>query len=151
MNLPDKILVRPAMRLWLFLKKHPWASLIIGLLLFLLPPLGIMIYALSAKLATTVGRVLGEKIGESFSNFVQSVTSKLVDTAWVWLVPVAFGLVLPPLGVLFGAWLLIDFFKGERVTTVTTTTVKPAETTSVVTVAEDVFESFEEDLTSLTA
>lgn len=123
MNLPEKILVRPLMRLWLFAKKHPWQSLIIALLVFLLPPLGLMIYALGAKLAGFVGRTLGERIGTAFQNFVESVLAKLADSAWVIAVPIVAGLFFPPLGLLFAVWLLTDLIKGERTTKTSTTTI----------------------------
>jgi hypothetical protein len=115
-SLLDKALVKPLFKGWVFVRKHPFLTIILGAFLFLLPPLGILTYALGSKAAALLGRPFGAS-GAKLADLVESWLAKVASPPWSWILPGVAALIFPPLGVLFLFWTVADFFKGERVTT----------------------------------
>lgn len=99
-NLLTILILKPVAALIAWITKHPVWALLVWLVLWFLPPLGVILYALSAK-------ALGEGIGKMF-----------IETRWAKIAFVlAVVVFLPPVGVIFTSWLFLDLFKpNDRVT-----------------------------------
>lgn len=99
-HLLELLIVKPFTALVAWITKHPVIAVLVWLVLWFLPPLGVILYALSAK-------AVGEGIGKVF-----------IETRWAKIAFVlAVVVFLPPVGVVFTSWLILDLFKpDDRVT-----------------------------------
>jgi hypothetical protein len=97
----ELLIVKPFEALISWVKSHWLIAAFVWLVIWFLPPLGIVLYAVAAK-----------AIGES-------AASVFVNTRWARVAFVlAFAIAFPPLGVVFTSWLLIDLLKpDDRITT----------------------------------
>lgn len=100
-TLIEFLIVKPFAALAKWARKHPVIAVLVWLVLWFLPPLGVVLYALAT-------RAVGESIGKLF-----------IETRWARIaLTLIVTAVFPPVGVVLLSWVLLDMFKpDDRVTT----------------------------------
>jgi len=106
----DGLIVHALLKVTTFIKRHPWISLLILVLMLIGPPLVEAIFAMvfwSDLLAG--GKALGQKLVVKIEPLLTALKKPMVR--WV-LCGILF-FVLPPVGILISIWFTVDWIKGK--------------------------------------
>jgi len=116
----DSLIVRPLLRVTTWVKRHPLLALLAVVILFLLPPVIIVLTWILNSVLGLVGTIaaavvgaekakeIAEKVYQAFSKFLTWLSDAPHRCYWVAL---AVGLFMPLAGVALAAWCFLDRFK----------------------------------------
>lgn len=119
-NLIDKLFLRGLLRAGTWVKRHWVAALIILFLLWLVPPFLVAMFNVTSAIVTGLTRLAGARAAVAVGVTINRLWNWLGEKAWrQWAFAAVIGLFLPLVGLVLGAWLLVDRFKkGAEITVV---------------------------------
>ena len=110
----EKLLVRPVVRSLAWARLHPFLTLAILFLLFIVPPFVYVAYKTVEWIYDWLRSLgdTGKKVAESFRSTVASINEQFRERPWLVTVTLfVITLIAPPVGVLLWLWRLVDLFK----------------------------------------